>query len=170
MPFSLRWALLPLIAFLLGCTPPPRAPLCSPAVQGTPCSARLTVTAWASGFTPEEDAAIRSGAAMWEAATGGAVLFEWQPDGRVQIRPGVALPGMLGLADPDAGTVTIDTGAVPATVGLAGVAAHELGHILGVPHSPDSAALMFPSVHPCMRVTPADVAALFAHWTERGLP
>ena len=87
---------LALLLLALACAPLPSAPLCSPAVLGVPCSARLTVTVWAEGFTPEQDAALRSGGAMWEAATGGAVLFDWRPDGRVRFLPGVALPGMLG--------------------------------------------------------------------------
>lgn len=159
---------LALLLLALACAPLPAAPLCSPAVQGTPCSARLTVTVWAEGFTPEQDAALRSGGAMWEAATGGAVLFDWRPDGRVRFLPGVALPGMLGATHGD--QILIDAEGVPPGIGLAGVAAHELGHVLGVPHLRDPQSLMYPDAHACMRVTPADVSALLAHWSARGLP
>jgi hypothetical protein len=161
--------LLTLFAFLFGCTPVATMPPCSPAVQGTPCSARLVVTVWAEGFTPEEDAAVRSGAALWEAATGGAVLFEWRPDGRVRITKGQPMPGMLGLTHDGGNAIMIDAANVPQAVGLAGVAAHELGHVLGVPHL-GPGTLMAPVVHPCMRVTGRDVDALLARWAARGLP
>lgn len=157
-----------LILLLTGCGQVPAADFCSTATQGTPCSARVVVTSWASGFTPEEDAAIRSGAAMWEAATGGAVAFEWMPQGRVQFRRGPVAYDMLGVTEGDA--ITIDAGNVPPGVGLSGVAAHELGHVLGVPHSSDQNALMYGTVHGCMRVTNGDVSALLEHWRKNGVP
>lgn len=166
MPNAIALALMLLL--LAGCGSLPDAPFCSNAIQGSPCSARLTVTAWSAGFTPEEDAALRSGGAMWEAATGGAVMFEWIPGGRVQFRRGPVSFDMLGVTEGD--VVTIDAANVPPEVGLAGVTAHEMGHVLGVPHSTDRGALMYGTVHGCMRVTSGDVNALLSHWKKRGLP
>lgn len=166
----LAFALAIALALALGaCAAPPRVPPCSPSVQGTPCTVRLTVTVWAEGFTPEEDAALRSGGAMWEAASGGAVRFEWRPDGRVRITRGQPMPGMLGLTHDAGEAITIDAQNIPPEVGIAGVAAHELGHVMGVRHLGDPAALMAPMVHRCMVVTPADVDALMRRLAERGL-
>ena len=163
------WFVALCFAVLTGCgslqqSQPPLPPCGGLAV---PCYARvqLDVGIKPERFSAEDVQAIHDGAAMWEAATQGAVLLRFVPldeaqvvvqEGALPTEPIVEWGFTHGCCE-----VTIDRPRVTDAIGVAGVVAHEFGHVMGLRHSTDDRALMAALVHAPMVVTDDDLRALY---------
>lgn len=157
--------------WVAGCSQPAlQGPMC-PSVQSSICAPRATWRLYSQGFSEDEKRQLRDGSAMWEAASGGAVRFEWINDPR----PGAVRVVKTHIDEVDLGrrvflgvtrfkgskTVLIDADEILPAIGIAGVFAHELGHVMGLNHSTRDDALMSASVHVNMCVTDDDLRALY---------
>lgn len=154
------------VALMLACTIPNANTPCSP----SPRSIRFHAD---PEFTPAERLQIENAAEMWNRASGFIDLsvsfsepfltrsgYDYPLIARVEAVHVLAAPETLAFASPDTQRIWIVIDRLKPGE-LEPVAAHEMGHVLGLEHTSDPKSLMFPEHHLAVKgLGASDLAAL----------